>query len=152
MKTDRKNPDTERIVIQLRDLLSAQEKILKEYLTLAEKEKETIISGDALKLFHYRELESEFIKKAEAYSKVIPSFNKVYSESFPDTDMEIKTLRASIGSLQTKLLVLNSENRKALEIQMGSIKSELEKLLQKKRVKPSPFRKTGNPSFIDTTA
>jgi hypothetical protein len=155
MKTDRKtikNPDKEKIIIQLRTLLSAQEEILKSYLAFAEKEKETIISGDAVALFQYRELENEFIKKSDAYSKVIPSFDTLYFESVPDKDTEIEDRKASINRLRTKLLVLNKENRETLEIKMGSIKNELEKLLKNKKEKLSPFKKIGNPSYIDTTA
>lgn len=155
MKTHRKtteNQDKEKIIVQLRTLLSAQEEVLKNYLAFAEKEKGTISSGDAVTLFRYRELENEFIKKTDAYSKVIPSFDRLYSESVPDKDTEIENLKASINSLRTKLLVLNKENRETLEIKMGSIKKELEKLLMEKKEKPSPFRKIGNPSYIDTTA
>jgi hypothetical protein len=156
--------------------LKEQEKVLQSYLVFAEKEKETIISGDAVKLFHYRQQETEYINRVEAYSKVIPSFYRLYYESFPDaglsgsgamdpagsgsvnsagpgnTDPVIEDLKARISRLQTKLLLINNENRGILESKMGSIKKELDNLLKKRRVKPTPFRKIGNPSLIDTTA
>ena len=122
------------------------------YLSFTLKEKETIAFGNAINLFHYREREQEFIKKAEAYGKVIVSFDQLYSRTVRILDEETECLKIRINKLKKQLLDANKANREALEFKLGSIKKELDELLKKKNDKPSPFRNIANPSFIDTSA
>jgi flagellar biosynthesis/type III secretory pathway chaperone len=164
MKRDPKtenNPDNNKIIIHLKTLLKAQEEVLKEYLAFTEKERDIIISGDTVKLSHYHTRENEFIQKAGAYGKVIASFQFIYSGSQQikkDFSLplagnpEIETLEASISRLQSKLLSLNRENRKLLKEKMESIEQTLEETGKKKRRKPTPYKKIGQPSLIDTSA
>jgi len=144
--------EKENIISKMRTLLVKQAGILNKYVELAELEKQAVSANDTEKLLYYTELEASFIKKVEAYNKTIQSFFDLYPELSDKKNTDIKNLSEQLNSLQVKLKFLNKENREAIQKKLIELQKEIEEISKKKRDKPSPYKKIGNPSFIDTSA
>ena len=122
----------ERVAIlkRLRFLLEQQRNKFKEYLTVLEKQQNSIDKEDSEALIKHSELEQQIVKNISNLQKVIIPMNKMYStingsSAKTQNDSEIEKIQNELSDLQSKVLRQNEINRDLLRIHIENIKRQI---------------------------
>ena len=122
----------ERVAIlkRLRFLLEQQRNKFKEYLTVLEKQQNSIDKEDSEALIKHSELEQQIVKNISNLQKVIIPMNKMYStingsSAKTQNDSEIEKIQNELSDLQSKVLRQNEINRDLLRVHVENIKRQI---------------------------
>ena len=145
MDTDEKK----HIIQKMEELLLAQKQHMKDYLKLLDNEKKAIEKEDIEKFSLYMKLERSTVEELLHYDKSILQFENTSSTLPPDGISRIEKYRTDIEELREQALALNKENRLLLKSHLESVKKEIINLKRKQTMNTSPYKKIGEPNFID---
>ena len=119
----------ERVAIlrRFRTLLEQQRGKFREYLTVLEKQQDSISSENTEALLAHTELEQQVVKNLMNLQKVIVPMKKMYQSSVPDIeqDKEINEIQNELTYLQERVLAQNKINRDLLRVHLDQIKMQL---------------------------
>lgn len=119
----------ERVAIlrRFRTLLEQQRGKFREYLTVLEKQQDSISNENTEALLAHTELEQQVVKNLMNLQKVIIPMKKMYHSAAPNAeqDKEINDLQDELTSLQQRVLAQNKINRDLLRVHLGQIKMQL---------------------------
>lgn len=122
----------ERVAIlkRLRFLLEQQRSKFIEYLTVLEKQQNSIDKEDSEALIKHSELEQQIVKNISNLQKVIIPMNKMYStingsSAKTQNDSEIEKIQNELSDLQSKVLRQNEINRDLLRVHIENIKRQI---------------------------
>ena len=122
----------ERVAIlrRFRSLLEEQRGKFREYLTVLEKQQDSITSENPENLLAHTELEQQVVKNIASLQKVIVPMAKMYhAGNNPGTstaeDAEITKLQNDLSDLQDKVLKQNAINRDLLRVHIEQLKTQI---------------------------
>ena len=124
----------ERVAIlkRLRFLLEQQRSKFKEYLTVLEKQQNSIDKEDSEALIKHSELEQQIVKNISNLQKVIIPMNKMYtainnknSDSSSANESDITQIQLELSTLQQKVIKQNEINRDLLRVHLEKIKMQI---------------------------
>jgi flagellar biosynthesis/type III secretory pathway chaperone len=125
----------ERVAIlrRFRSLLEEQRGKFREYLTVLEKQQDSITSENPENLLAHTELEQQVVKNIASLQKVIVPMAKMYhagnNSASPIAsaaeDAEIAKLQNDLSDLQDRVLKQNAINRDLLRVHIEQLKSQI---------------------------
>ena len=120
----------ERVAIlrRFRTLLEQQRGKFREYLTVLEKQQDSISNENTEALLAHTELEQQVVANLMNLQKVIVPMKKMYHSVAAESgsqDKEITELQHELTSLQERVLAQNKINRDLLRVHLGQIKMQL---------------------------
>ena len=122
----------ERVAIlrRFRSLLEEQRGKFREYLTVLEKQQDSITSENPENLLAHTELEQQVVKNIASLQKVIVPMAKMYhagnnSAASAAEDAEIAKLQNDLSDLQDRVLKQNAINRDLLRVHIEQLKSQI---------------------------
>ena len=122
----------ERVAIlrRFRSLLEEQRGKFREYLTVLEKQQDSITSENPENLLAHTELEQQVVKNIASLQKVIVPMAKMYhagnkSGTSAAEDAEIAKLQNDLSDLQERVLKQNAINRDLLRVHIEQLKSQI---------------------------
>ncbi len=114
---------------RFRSLLEEQRGKFREYLTVLEKQQDSITTENPESLLAHTELEQQVVKSIENLQKVIVPMSKMYSAAgskAPDVEeAEIKKIQNDLSDLQDKVLKQNAINRDLLRVHIEQLRSQI---------------------------
>jgi hypothetical protein len=110
--------------------LEQQRSKFKEYLTVLEKQQNSIDKEDSEALIKHSELEQQIVKNISNLQKVIIPMNKMYStingsNTKTQNDSEIEKIQNELSDLQSRVLRQNEINRDLLRVHIENIKRQI---------------------------
>ena len=126
----------ERVAIlrRFKSLLEEQRGKFREYLTVLEKQQESIASENPESLLAHTELEQQVVKNIANLQKVIVPMAKMYHAGRNSTpsagmtgseDAEIKKIQNELSDLQDKVLKQNAINRDLLRVHIEQLRAQI---------------------------
>lgn len=124
----------ERVAIlrRFRSLLEEQRGKFREYLTVLEKQQDSITSENPENLLAHTELEQQVVKNIASLQKVIVPMAKMYhaangasAASSAAEEAEITKLQNDLTDLQDRVLKQNAINRDLLRVHIEQLKSQI---------------------------
>ena len=120
----------ERIAIlrRFRSLLEEQRGKFREYLSVLEKQQDSITSENPENLLAHTELEQQVVKNIANLQKVIVPMAKMYkanSGTPAAEDAEITKIQNELSDLQDKVLKQNAINRDLLRVHIEQLKTQI---------------------------
>lgn len=125
----------ERVAIlrRFRSLLEEQRGKFREYLTVLEKQQDSITSENPENLLAHTELEQQVVKNIASLQKVIVPMAKMYHAGNKSTgpaasaaeEAEITKLQNDLTDLQDRVLKQNAINRDLLRVHIEQLKSQI---------------------------
>ncbi len=122
----------ERVAIlrRFRSLLEEQRGKFREYLTVLEKQQDSITSENPESLLAHTELEQQVVKNIANLQKVIVPMAKMYkantgSNTSAAEDADIIKIQNELSDLQDKVLKQNAINRDLLRVHIEQLKSQI---------------------------
>ena len=121
----------ERIALlrKFRSLLEQQRGKFQEYLTVLEKQQDSITTENSESLLAHTELEQQVVKNLANLQKVIVPMTKMYratsGQKGGSEEEEIEKLQSELSSLQDKVLKQNEINRDLLRVHIDMLKSQM---------------------------
>ncbi|MFA6856614.1 MAG: flagellar export chaperone FlgN [Treponema sp.] len=122
----------ERVAIlkRFRMLLVQQRDKFREYLTVLEKQQESISSEDAESLLAHTELEQQVIAGITSIQKVIVPMSEMYSNIHKPLPLQendsIESIQTDLTNLRSQILTQNEKNRELLRIHISQIRSQMQ--------------------------
>ncbi|MCR4579134.1 MAG: flagellar protein FlgN [Treponema sp.] len=118
------------IIHRFKALLEQQRGKFQEYLTVLEKQQDSISNENPENLLAHTELEQQIVKNLSSLQKVIVPMKKLYntntSVSAAEEAAEIQKIQDDLSDLQEKVLKQNEINRDLLRVHIGQLKSQME--------------------------
>lgn len=123
----------ERVAIlrRFRTLLEQQRGKFREYLTVLEKQQDSISSENTEALLAHTELEQQVVKNIINLQKVVVPMRQMYNSvsageaAASDDQNTIELLQQDLTDLQERVLAQNKINRELLKVHIGQIKIQL---------------------------
>ena len=120
----------ERVAIlrRFRSLLEEQRGKFREYLSVLEKQQDSITSENPENLLAHTELEQQVVKNIANLQKVIVPMAKMYkanSGTPAAEDAEITKIQNELSDLQDKVLKQNAINRDLLRVHIEQLKTQI---------------------------
>lgn len=123
----------ERVAIlrRFRTLLEQQRGKFREYLTVLEKQQDSISSENTEALLAHTELEQQVVKNIINLQKVVVPMRQMYNSvrageaAASDDQKTIESLQQDLTDLQERVLAQNKINRELLKVHIGQIKKQL---------------------------
>lgn len=114
---------------RFRSLLEEQRGKFREYLTVLEKQQDSITSENPENLLAHTELEQQVVKSIANLQKVIVPMSKMYSavgnKAPAAEDAEITKIQNDLSDLQDKVLKQNAINRDLLRVHIEQLRSQI---------------------------
>lgn len=114
---------------KFKSLLEQQRSKFQEYLTVLEKQQDSIISENTDLLMAHTELEQQVVRNITNLQKVIVPMSKLYNAKVNTNLAEkqsIDKIQQELTELQTKVLQQNQVNRDLLRSHMEILKTQLQ--------------------------
>ena len=122
----------ERVAIlrKFRSLLEQQRNKFREYLTVLEKQQDSISKENPESLIAHTELEQQVVKNIANLQKVIVPMSKMYKSGIPlahtDEDSNIAQIQNELNDLQSRVLKQNQINRDLLRDHIENIRAQIQ--------------------------
>lgn len=114
---------------KFRSLLEEQRNKFQEYLTVLEKQQDSITAENPESLLAHTELEQQVVKNIANLQKVILPMSKLYrsKSQMPavEEDAEITKIQNDLSELQGKVLKQNEINRDLLRIHIEQLRTQI---------------------------
>ena len=116
----------ERVAIlrRFKSLLEEQRGKFREYLTVLEKQQDSITSENPESLLAHTELEQQVVKNIANLQKVIVPMSKMYKAKAGD-DASIQKIQNELSDLQDKVLKQNAINRDLLKVHIEQLRAQI---------------------------
>ena len=116
----------ERVAIlrRLKSLLEEQRVKFREYLTVLEKQQDSITAENPESLLAHTELEQQVVKSIASLQKVIVPMSKMYKAKAGD-DASIQKIQNELSDLQDKVLKQNAINRDLLKVHIEQLRAQI---------------------------
>jgi hypothetical protein len=115
---------------RFRSLLEQQRNKFQEYLTVLEKQNDSITSQNAESLLAHTELEQQVVRNIANLQKVIVPMQKMYKSAVPmahtDEELSINKIQNELNDLQNKVLKQNQINRDLLRVHIETIRAQIQ--------------------------
>ncbi len=115
---------------RFRSLLEQQRNKFQEYLTVLEKQNDSITSQNAESLLAHTELEQQVVRNIANLQKVIVPMQKMYKAAVPmahtDEELSINKIQNELNDLQNKVLKQNQINRDLLRVHIETIRAQIQ--------------------------
>ena len=115
---------------KFRSLLEQQRNKFREYLTVLEKQQDSITKENPENLIAHTELEQQVVRNIANLQKVIVPMSKMYKASVPMAhtadDAGITQIQNELNDLQTRVLKQNQINRDLLRAHIESIRTQIQ--------------------------
>lgn len=115
---------------RFRSLLEQQRNKFQEYLTVLEKQNDSITSQNAESLLAHTELEQQVVRNIANLQKVIVPMQKMYKAAVPmahtDEELSINKIQNELNDLQNKVLKQNQINRDLLRVHIETIRNQIQ--------------------------
>ncbi|MDD7609947.1 MAG: flagellar export chaperone FlgN [Spirochaetales bacterium] len=121
----------ERVAIlkRFRSLLEQQRNKFREYLTVLEKQQDSINDENTEKLLAHTEIEQQVVQNLSNLQKVIVPMTKMYNSINGKTDahedQEISRIQNELSDLQAKVLKQNEINRELLRVHVDILQKQI---------------------------
>ena len=112
------------ILRRLKSLLEEQRVKFREYLTVLEKQQDSITSENPESLLAHTELEQQVVKNIANLQKVIVPMSKMYKAKAGD-DASIQKIQNELSDLQDKVLKQNAINRDLLKVHIEQLRAQI---------------------------
>ena len=109
---------------RFRTLLEQQRAKFQEYLTVLEKQQDSISSENPESLIAHTELEQQVVKNIANLQKVIVPMSKMYKAKAGD-DASIQKIQNDLSDLQDKVLKQNAINRDLLKVHIEQLRAQI---------------------------
>lgn len=122
----------ERVAIlrRFRTLLEQQRAKFQEYLTVLEKQEDSITAEDTNAIIHHAELEQQVVQGIRNLQKVIVPMSELYNSSAKGTheeaDKTLASIQGELNRLQSRVLEQNQKNRELLKCHLIQIRAQLD--------------------------
>lgn len=122
----------ERVAIlrRFRTLLEQQRAKFQEYLTVLEKQEDSINAEDTNAIISHAELEQQVVAGIRNLQKVIVPMSELYNSSAKGThaeaDKTLASIQGELNRLQSKVLEQNQKNRELLKAHLLQIRAQLD--------------------------
>lgn len=116
---------------RFRSLLEEQRGKFREYLTVLEKQQDSITEENPESLLAHTELEQQVVKNIANLQKVIVPMSKLYKSKAgtyaapAEEDADIIKIQNELSDLQNKVLKQNAINRDLLRVHIEQLKSQI---------------------------
>jgi len=116
------------VLKRFRSLLEQQREKFKEYLTVLEKQQDSINTENTTALIAHTELEQQVVKNIANLQKVIVPMGKIYNAKAASSaeQASIENLQQELNELQSKVLVQNQKNRDLLRVHIENLKNQMD--------------------------
>lgn len=116
----------ERVTIlrRFKSLLEEQRGKFREYLTVLEKQQDSITSENPESLLAHTELEQQVVKNIANLQKVIVPMSKMYKAN-AGNDASIQKIQNELSDLQDKVLKQNAINRDLLKVHIEQLRAQI---------------------------
>lgn len=116
----------ERVAIlrRFKSLLEEQRGKFREYLTVLEKQQDSITSENPESLLAHTELEQQVVKNIASLQKVIVPISKMYKAN-AGNDASIQKIQNELSDLQDKVLKQNAINRDLLKVHIEQLRAQI---------------------------
>ena len=115
---------------KFRSVLEQQRNKFQEYLTVLEKQQDSITKENPESLIAHTELEQQVVKNIANLQKVIVPMSKMYKQSVPmahtTEDAGIIQIQNELNDLQNRVLKQNQINRDLLREHIESIRNQIQ--------------------------
>jgi len=115
---------------KFRSLLEQQRSKFQEYLTVLEKQQDSITKENPESLIAHTELEQQVVKNIANLQKVIVPMSKMYKQSVPmahtSEEAGISQIQNELNDLQNRVLKQNQINRDLLRDHIESIRNQIQ--------------------------
>lgn len=115
---------------KFRALLEQQRSKFQEYLTVLEKQQDSISKEDPEALLAHTELEQQVVKNIANLQKVIVPMTRMYKAGNPEMagaeQESISKIQNELNDLQNKVLNQNKINRDLLRVHIDSIRQQIQ--------------------------
>lgn len=112
---------------RFKDLLNQQRSKFQEYLTVLEKQQDSISAEDPEHLLAHTELEQQVVSNLANLQKVIVPMKKMYKSANPGAeDAEVAKIQDELTDLQSKVLKQNEINRDLLRVHIEQLKTKID--------------------------
>ena len=135
---------------KFRSLLQQQRDKFREYLTVLEKQENSITTENADALLAHTELEQQVVSNIMNLQKVIVPMSDLYKERGGDQkEASITSLQNDLSDLQDKVLAQNKKNRDLLRSHIASIRTQISSFRNPYKSRRSIYaEKTGTGSMV----
>ncbi|GHV73301.1 hypothetical protein AGMMS49940_06030 [Spirochaetia bacterium] len=144
---------TQRVAVlkRFRELLEAQRDRFREYLTVLDKQQETIERGNTEALLSHVELEEHIVRDIFNIQKVIDPLEDMYRTlTGREQEGETISLKAALEGLKREAVARSERNRNLLSVRMAEIRQEIKGLRGNPyAARRSIYADTLIPSLID---
>ena len=116
---------------KFKSVLEQQRNKFKEYLSVLEKQQNSIESENPETILAHTELEQQVVKNISNLQKVIVPMSKMYKslgvsqKQMPEIE-HIQNIQKDLADLQNKVLVQNQINRDLLRVHINQIKTQIQ--------------------------
>ena len=116
---------------KFKSVLEQQRNKFKEYLSVLEKQQNSIESENPETILAHTELEQQVVKNISNLQKVIVPMSKMYKSlgvsqnQMPEIE-HIQNIKKDLADLQNKVLVQNQINRDLLRVHINQIKTQIQ--------------------------
>lgn len=121
----------ERVAVlkKFKALLKQQRDKFQEYLTVLEKQSNSIEAENADVILAHTELEQQVVSSIMNLQKVIVPMSEIYKEKgIHSEDDEVKVLQSNLDDLKDRVLVQNQLNRELLKTHITQIRNQMASL------------------------
>ncbi|MCR4631355.1 MAG: flagellar protein FlgN [Treponema sp.] len=119
------------IIHRFKALLEQQRGKFQEYLTVLEKQQDSITSENPDNLLAHTELEQQIVKNLSNLQKVIVPMKKLYNAgsgsaaTSAQEDAEIMKIQNDLSDLQSKVMKQNEINRDLLKVHIEQLRTQI---------------------------
>lgn len=114
---------------KFRSLLEQQRAKFQEYLTVLEKQENSIESENSEVLLAHTELEQQVVANIANLQKVIVPMSELYKEKGAHLEeASVNSIQKELDDLQQKVLAQNEKNRELLKTHIASIRTQIASL------------------------
>ncbi|HOZ72404.1 MAG TPA: flagellar export chaperone FlgN [Spirochaetales bacterium] len=142
----------ERVAVlkRFRELLVRQRDKFNEYMSLLERQRTDIESGDVDALVAHVELEQGIVSEIFAVQKVIEPLEDMYRSAYRGAEPEgVAELRSTLSELKDEVVVRNSENRALLKQRMDMLRHEIMSVGNPYAKRKSVYGSAAEPRALD---
>lgn len=149
----------ERVAIlkRFRTLLVQQRDKFREYLTVLEKQQESITAEDTESLLAHTELEQQVVAGITNIQKVLVPMSEMYASANVPAQLQenssIESIRTELSNLQSQILVQNEKNRELLRVHISQVRSQMQQFTNPYKGKRSVYaQKNAVGKFVEIEA
>jgi hypothetical protein len=117
------------ILKRFRELLVRQRERFYNYLSVLDKQRDVILSGNAEDLLAHVEMEEQIVADIFSIQKVIDPLELMYRTAVPGApDDDVPAIKTALEQLKTQAITQSNHNRALLSDRMADIRTEIRTL------------------------